>query len=64
GFTPDAATQPEGAVTGLRLFYTFFPIAGTLIAIAVMWNYDLSEEKATEIKEALEARKQQEANAS
>ncbi len=57
GFNPDLATQPEGAVLGLRIFYSGFPIIGTLIAIYVMWNYDLTEERANEISEALEKRK-------
>jgi GPH family glycoside/pentoside/hexuronide:cation symporter len=30
---------------------------GTLIAIWVMWNYDLTESKAREIKKQLDARK-------
>ena len=57
GFTPDAATQPEGAVTGMRLFYTIFPIAGTLLAMYIMSDYDLTEERANEIRAELEARK-------
>jgi len=57
-FTPDAPTQPEGAITGLRLFYTLFPILGALIAIYVMWDYDISEERANEIRAELEARKE------
>ncbi|MFK7981968.1 MAG: MFS transporter [Saprospiraceae bacterium] len=57
GFTPDAATQPEGAVTGMRIFYTGFPIMGTLIAMWVMKDYDLTEEKAGEIRVALEQKK-------
>ncbi|MFK7935640.1 MAG: MFS transporter [Saprospiraceae bacterium] len=56
-FTPDAASQPEGAIFGLRLFYTCFPIVGTLIAIYVMWDYDISEERANEIRAELTARK-------
>ena len=57
GFTPDAASQPEGAVTGMRLFYTFFPIAGTLIAMWVMRNYDLTEAKANDVRKQLELKK-------
>jgi len=57
GFTPDAATQPEGAVTGMRLFYSGFPIVGTLIAMWVMRNYDLTEEKAMDIRKQLELKK-------
>ena len=55
-FTPDAASQPEGAMTGLRLFYTFLPIAGTLGAMFVMRNYDITEERANEVREQLTTR--------
>lgn len=57
GFDPDAAVQPEGAIFGLRAFYSGFPIIGTLIAIKVMWNYDITEERANEISAELERRK-------
>ncbi len=53
-FTPNAPSQPEGAITGLRLFYTLFPIAGTLLAMYVMRNYDISEERANEVRRELE----------
>ena len=56
-FHPGAATQAEGAVTGLRLFFSGIPILGTLIGMWVMRDYDLTEDKAKEIKEKLEARK-------
>jgi GPH family glycoside/pentoside/hexuronide:cation symporter len=56
-FKAGAPTQPEGAVNGLRLFFSGVPIFGTLIAMWVMWNYDLTEKKAREIKEQLDARK-------
>ncbi|TXD47228.1 MFS transporter [Polaribacter sp. IC073] len=49
GFDPELATQPDGAITGLRIFFSVFPILGTLIAIYVMRDYDLTEEKAREI---------------
>jgi GPH family glycoside/pentoside/hexuronide:cation symporter len=51
GFDPNAVT--EEAMTGLRFFYVFLPIAGVLGAIALMWNYDLSEEKAAETRRLL-----------
>jgi len=57
GFDPDLAVQPDGAVFGLRVFYSGFPIIGTLIAIYVMWNYDVTEERANEVSEELEKRK-------
>lgn len=60
GFDPGAASQVEGATTGMRLFYTFIPIAGTLLAMFIMWNYDITEERANEIRAKLAARKQEE----
>lgn len=56
GFTPDAPNT-EAAITGLRLFYTVFPITGTLLAIWVMRDYSLTEEVANEIREKLAARR-------
>ena len=56
-FKAGAPTQPEGAVTGLRLFFSGVPILGTLIAMVVMWNYDLTEKKARDIKKELDSRK-------
>lgn len=54
-FDPDAAT--EASLTGLRFFYSFLPIIGVLGAIAVMWRYDITEEKANEIRKALADRR-------
>jgi GPH family glycoside/pentoside/hexuronide:cation symporter len=56
GFTPDIATQPEGAITGLRIFYSLVPIIGTLTAMYVMKNYDLTENRANEIAKILKNR--------
>jgi GPH family glycoside/pentoside/hexuronide:cation symporter len=57
-FTPGAATQPDGAVDGLRLFYSGVPIFGTLLAMWIMRNYDLDEARAAEVHAELERRKQ------
>ena len=57
GFVPDAPTQPPGAVTGLRLAYTLVPAAGALLAMWIMRGYDLTETRANEIREVLEARR-------
>ena len=54
GFTPDTAVQTESAMTGLRLFYSGFPIAGTIVAILVMRKYDITEKRANEIRAQLE----------
>jgi GPH family glycoside/pentoside/hexuronide:cation symporter len=57
GFDASAATQPEGAVEGLRLFFSGVPIFGTVIAMLVMHKYDVTEEKAHEIRSAIEKKK-------
>lgn len=56
GFDAGAAMQPEGAITGLRLFYSGVPMLGTLIALLLMRNYDLTEERANEVRTELEKR--------
>ncbi|MCP4080040.1 MAG: MFS transporter [Planctomycetaceae bacterium] len=54
GFDPEAAT--ESAIFGLRFAYTVLPIVGVVGAIIIMWNYDITEEKAHEIRLQLEKR--------
>jgi len=56
-FTPGAAVQPDGAVDGLRLFYSGVPIVGTLLAMWFMRDYDLDEKRALEVHAELERRK-------
>ncbi|GCL62502.1 MFS transporter [Pseudaquabacterium pictum] len=63
-FTPGAATQPAGAVDGLRLFYSGVPIFGTLLAMWFMRDYDLDERRATEVNAELARRKQRAAASS
>jgi len=57
GFDSGAATQPEGAIEGLRAFFSGLPILGTLTAMYVMRNYDVTEERANEIRAELDKRK-------
>ena len=57
GFDQDIAVQTPEALAGLRLAYILVPATGTLIAMAVMARYDLSEQKAHEIRLQLEARR-------
>jgi GPH family glycoside/pentoside/hexuronide:cation symporter len=57
GFVPDAVNS-EASITGIRLFYSGLPIAGTLGAMWIMRSYDLTEEKALEISAELAKRKQ------
>lgn len=56
-FDPNASVQVAGAITGMRIAYTALPIIGTLLAILVMWHYDLSEAKAVDIRRQIEARR-------
>ncbi|MCU0358748.1 MAG: MFS transporter, partial [Cyclobacteriaceae bacterium] len=57
GFDSGADVQPEGAITGLRAFFSGLPITGTLIAMYVMRNYDVTEERANETRAELDKRK-------
>lgn len=54
GFVPDVAVQPPGAITGMRIAYSLVPIAGTLLAIWIMRNYDITEQRANEIRDEIE----------
>ncbi len=47
----------EASVTGIRIFYSGLPILGTLAAMWIMRNYDLTEEKAVGISAQLAKRK-------
>ena len=57
GFDTALEVQPESAITGLRLFFSGLPILGTVIAMFIMRNYDISEERANEIKEQLKIKR-------
>ncbi|WGH76050.1 MFS transporter [Tenacibaculum tangerinum] len=57
GFSSGAEIQPEGAVEGLRMFFSGLPILGTLVAMYVMKSYSIDETRANEIRKELEARK-------
>lgn len=60
GFDPAlATTAQQSAVDGLHAFFCFFPMAGTIIAILVMRNYDITEEKANELRAMIDKRKAQ-----
>ena len=57
GFDPSVSVQPEGAIMGLRIFFSGIPIIGTLAAIYIMRNYDVDEARANEVRAVLESRK-------
>jgi len=53
----DAENVTESSITGMRMFYTLLPIAGVIGAILIMKNYDITEEKAEQIKKELSIKK-------
>lgn len=56
-FKSGAATQTYETMFELRLFFSLIPMVGTLIAIWVMKDYDVTEERANEISAELAQRK-------
>ncbi|MEE4178368.1 MAG: MFS transporter [Bacteroides sp.] len=57
GFDQNAALQTTETITRLRLADIIIPALTAGLAILVMWNYDLTEEKAREIKDELVRRR-------
>ena len=57
GFDQSVAVQTPEALAGLRLAYIVVPVTGTLIAIAIMWRYDVSEEVSREVRLQIAERK-------
>jgi len=57
GFDPGLATQSVETMTQLRIADIIVPAFTALLAIFVMWNYDLTEEKCLAIKKELNERK-------
>ena len=65
GFNPDLATvEQQSSVDGLHAFFCFFPLAGTLLAMWIMRNYNIDEKRANDIREQLKARKEKPKNLS
>jgi glycoside/pentoside/hexuronide:cation symporter, GPH family len=56
GFDPSASVQSEGAIDGLRIFFSVIPIMGTMVAIYVMRDYDVDEQRANETRAELDKR--------
>ncbi|MEO1515506.1 MAG: MFS transporter [Bacteroidota bacterium] len=57
GFDENATVQTVETMTKLRIADIVIPSVAGLLAIAVMWNYDLSEQKALEIRDELVRRR-------
>jgi len=59
GFNPDLATTDQhAAVDSLHAFFCFFPMIGTILAMLIMRNYNITEERALEIRSQLAERKE------
>ncbi len=59
GFNPDLSTvEQQSAVDGLHAFFCFFPMIGTLIAMYIMRDYGVSEERSNEIRVKLNKRRE------
>lgn len=57
GFDVDATIQSMDTITRLRLADIIIPVVSGLVAIMVMWKYDVTEDKAYEIRKLLIARR-------
>jgi len=57
GFDQNATVQSVESITNLRIADILIPIITGLIAILVIWKYDVTEEKAHEIRQALVRRR-------
>lgn len=57
GFDSSVAKQTPETIQNLLFAYVFVPVSGTLLAMWVMRNYDLTEEKVHEIRAQLDATK-------
>jgi GPH family glycoside/pentoside/hexuronide:cation symporter len=57
GFDQNVAVQTTETLESLKLAYIIVPVTGTLIAMFIMLRYDVTEQKAHEIRQQLEARR-------
>ena len=63
GFDQSVAEQTPEALAGLRAAYIIVPVAGTLIAMAIMLGYDVDEARSRAVRRELAQRRQAEAAA-
>jgi GPH family glycoside/pentoside/hexuronide:cation symporter len=57
GFDVDATSQTVETITKLRIADILIPIGTAVLAILIIWKYDITEQRAYEIREALIARR-------
>ena len=57
GFNEAIGVQSAEAITNLRIADILIPVATAIMAIVIVWKYDISEAKSYEIRQALIARR-------
>ena len=57
GFNQNVEAQNPQTITYLRLADIIIPSLAGILAIIIMWNYDITEKKAREIREELVRRR-------
>jgi GPH family glycoside/pentoside/hexuronide:cation symporter len=57
GFNEAVQVQAADTITNLRIADIVIPIFAGILAILVMWKYDITEAKSHEIREALVLRR-------
>lgn len=57
GFDQTISVQPLATMTKLRIADILVPVLTALLAIIIMWTYNITEEKAGDIRKQLEARR-------
>jgi GPH family glycoside/pentoside/hexuronide:cation symporter len=57
GWDQNMPTQSMETLTNLRIADVIIPVVTALLAILTMWNYNITEEKANEIRKELVKRR-------
>jgi GPH family glycoside/pentoside/hexuronide:cation symporter len=57
GWDQNMPTQTMETLTNLRIADVIIPVVTALLAILTMWNYNITEEKANEIRKELVKRR-------
>jgi len=57
GWDQNEATQTMETLTNLRIADVIIPIITALMAVVIMWKYDITEDRACEIRDTLEERR-------
>jgi len=57
GFDQSVDKQTIDTLTNLRIADIIIPVITALLAIVIVWKYDITEQKANEIRQALISRR-------